>query len=171
MVEREPTTELSAFSSDGATPTPWGRARRDLQDAQLFWLSTVRPDGRPHVTPLLGLWLDDTFCFCTGSTERKAQNLAHNPQCAITTGRNVLAGLDLVVEGRATIVSSHADLGTIADAYETKYGPHFVAPDGTWAGLGDAIRRGEVLVYRVVPTTAFGFGKGGSFSQTRWDFS
>jgi general stress protein 26 len=171
MAEQEPTTELSAFSSDGATPTPWGQARRDLRDAQVFWLSTVRPDGRPHVTPLLGLWLDDTFCFCTGSTERKAKNLAQNPHCTVTTGCNVLDGLDLVVEGRATIVGEQAGLGTIADAYEAKYGRHFSAPDGTWAGLGDDIRRGEVLVYRVVPSTAFGFAKGGTFSQTRWRFS
>jgi hypothetical protein len=28
----------------------------------------------------------------------------------------------------------------------------------------------EVLVYELAPTTAFGFGKGESFSQTRWRF-
>jgi hypothetical protein len=38
-------------------------------------------------------------------------------------------------------------------------------------GLGDAIRRNEALVFRVAPTTAFGFGKGTPFSQTRWGFS
>jgi hypothetical protein len=64
----------------------------------------------------------------------------------------------------------HAELGRVADTYESKYGPHFVAPDGTWSGLGDAIRRAEVLVYRVGPEIGFGFGKGARFSQTRWSF-
>ena len=48
---------------------------------------------------------------------------------------------------------------------------HFAEPDGTWAGLGDAIRRADMLVYRVAPVTGFCFGKGTPFSQTRWGFS
>jgi hypothetical protein len=49
MAEPEPVTELSAFSSEDAIPTEWGQARRELQDAEVYWLSTVRPEGRPHV--------------------------------------------------------------------------------------------------------------------------
>jgi hypothetical protein len=75
-----------------------------------------------------------------------------------------------VIEGTAEIVTGHAALGRVASTYETKYGPHFTTPDGTWSGLGDAIRRAEVLVYRVAPETGFGFGKGARFSQTRWSF-
>ena len=73
MVEREPVTELGAFSSDGAVATEWAKALVDLQDAEVYWLSTVRPDGRPHVTPLLGVWLDGGLYFCTGPAERKAE--------------------------------------------------------------------------------------------------
>jgi nitroimidazol reductase NimA-like FMN-containing flavoprotein (pyridoxamine 5'-phosphate oxidase superfamily) len=137
----------------------------------VYWLSTVRPDGRPHVTPLLGVWLDGGLYFCTGPDERKAKNLSENLHCALTTGHNSLDGLDLVIEGTAEGLSDPAELGRIADAYESKYGPHFAAPNGTWSGLGDAIRRAEVLVYRVAPVTGFGFGKGAQFSQTRWGFS
>jgi general stress protein 26 len=144
-------------------------ARGDLRDAPVYWLSTVRPDGRPHVTPLLGIWLDGALYFCTGPTERKVKNLAQNPHCILTTGSNQLDGL-VVVEGEAAKVNDEAELRTVADTYESKYGPHFTAPEGTWFGLGDAIRGGHALVYRVVPTTAFGFGKGKQFSQTRWRF-
>ena len=66
---------------------------------------------------------------------------------------------------------SGAELGLIANAYESKYGVHFTAPEGTWFGLSDAIRRGEALVYRVAPTTILSFGKGEQFSQTRWRFA
>jgi uncharacterized pyridoxamine 5'-phosphate oxidase family protein len=172
MVEREPMTELSVFSSDGAAATGWARARGDLRDAEVYWLSTVRPDGRPHVTPLLGVWLDGAMYFCTGPTERKARNLAQNPHCILTTGRNSLDdGVDLVVEGEAVRVSDEAERRSVADTYESKYGPRFTAPEGTWFGLGDAIRRGETPLYRVAPATAFGFGKGEKYSQTRWRFT
>ena len=71
MVEREPVTDLGAFSSDGVVAAEWDKALADLQGAEVYWLSTVRPDGRPHVTPLLGVWLDDALYFCTGPAERK----------------------------------------------------------------------------------------------------
>lgn len=170
MTEPVPVTELSAFSSANATTTEWSRARDELAGAEVYWLSTVRPDGRPHVTPLLGIWLEGALYFCTGPGERKAKNLSGNSHCIITTGRNTLDGLDLVIEGTARRVSDSAELGRVANTYESKYGAHFVAPDGTWSGLGDTIRRAEVLVYHVAPETGFGFAKGEPFSQTRWRF-
>jgi len=106
--------------------------------------------------------------FCTGPNERKAKNLAQNPGCVLTTGRN---GLDLVIEGQARTVSDEVERGRVADTFESKYGPHFESPGGTWAGLGDAIRKGDALLYRVAPSIAFGFGKGSLYSQTRWSFS
>jgi nitroimidazol reductase NimA-like FMN-containing flavoprotein (pyridoxamine 5'-phosphate oxidase superfamily) len=171
MDDQEPITVLSAYSSPNAVPTEWSLARAELAAAQVYWLSTVRPDGRPHVTPLLAIWFDGALYFCTGPEERKARNLAENLHCVLTTGNNTLDGLDLVIEGTAEKSSDLAELARVADAYESKYGPHFEAPNGTWAGLGDAIRRAEALVYRVAPETGFGFGKGARFSQTRWGFS
>jgi general stress protein 26 len=170
MAEPVPVTELSAFSSPNAAPTGWSQARDELAAAEVYWLSTVRPDGRPHVTPLLGIWLEAALYFCTGPEERKAKNLSENRHCVLTTGQNTIEGLDLVIEGTAERVSDPGELGRIADTYESKYGAHFVEPDGTWSGLGDAIRRAEVLVYLVAPETGFGFGKLGRFSQTRWTF-
>jgi uncharacterized pyridoxamine 5'-phosphate oxidase family protein len=168
----EPAGELDArFSSPGASATPWPQALGRLSAAQVFWLSTVRPDGRPHVTPLLAVWQEDSLYFCTGPGERKAKNLEQNPNCVLTTGDSGLDGLDIVVEGTAAKVSDEAELRRVADTYEAKYGSDFRAPEGTWFGLGDAIRDGSALVYRVSPTTAFGFGKGKQFSQTRWRFS
>ena len=117
------------------------------------------------------MWLEGALYFCTGPEERKAKNLSENPHCVLTTGQSTLDGLDLVIEGTAESVSDLAELGRVAGTYESKYGAHFAAPDGTWSGLGDAIRRAEVLVYRVAPETGFGFGKGARFSQTRWSFS
>ncbi len=170
MTVKKPTNELdSRFSSEGASPTPWAEARGHLEKAEIFWLSTVRPDGRPHVTPLLCVWLDGALYFCTGADERKAKNLVHNAHCILTTGCNTLSqGLDLVIEGDAMRVSDDTVLQRVADLYEAKYGRdwHFDVYDGAFNGRGGNI----ALVYQVTPTTAFGFGRGESSSQTRWRF-
>jgi nitroimidazol reductase NimA-like FMN-containing flavoprotein (pyridoxamine 5'-phosphate oxidase superfamily) len=163
-----PVAELdSRFSSPDATPTEWADARVRLADAQVYWLSTVRPDGRPHVTPLISVWLDEALYFCTGPTERKAKNLARHPHCVVTTGSNALdEGLDLVLEGRAEKVTDEETLRRIADGYESKYGPdwHFDVRDGAFYGDG-----GEAYVFEVAPSKGFGFKKG-AYAQTRWRF-
>src|SRR3712207_7837758 len=76
MIDKEPTAELDLqFSSDEATPIPWAEGRERLEGAAVYWISTVRPDGRPHITPLLSVWLDGALYFCTGPDDRKAKNL------------------------------------------------------------------------------------------------
>jgi general stress protein 26 len=169
---RQPVTTLHAgFSSANAVATTWASGRLVLENAEVYWVTSVRPDGRPHVTPLLGIWLDGAMYFCTGDSERKARNLESNPHCILTTGCNNLDGLDVVVEGTVARVSDTTELQSAADAYESKYGSHFTSPDGTWFGLGDSIRQSQVVLYRLAPERVLGFAKGDPFSQTRWDFS
>ncbi|MDX6363325.1 MAG: hypothetical protein QOC85_2335 [Streptomyces sp.] len=171
MSATHPQTDLDErYGDPGASPTPWPQARERLAAAELYWLSTVRPDGRPHVTPLLGVWQDGALHFTTGAEERKALNLAVNPQVVLTTGTNTWAeGYDLVVEGEAVRVTDDARLRGLARAWEEKYGAvwHFdVRDDGAFEAGG-----GPSFVYAVAPRTAFGFGKGDPFSQTRWRFA
>ncbi len=65
----EPLTELDArFSDPGTEPTSWDAAVAALESAQLAWLTTVREDGRPHVTPLVAIWQHDAVYFATGPT-------------------------------------------------------------------------------------------------------
>lgn len=167
MSEQAPVTTLQPeYSSANATPTAWAEARSQLETAEVFWLSTVRPDGRPHVTPLIAVWIDDALHFCTGVGERKAKNLAHNTHCVLTTGCNSLhEGLDVVVEGNAVQIADAAKLRRVAAAYAAKYGWHFEVGDGVVYGDG-----GAAFVYEVRPVTAFGFHKGEPYSQTRWRF-
>ncbi|HZG05417.1 MAG TPA: pyridoxamine 5'-phosphate oxidase family protein [Streptomyces sp.] len=164
-----PVAELDPrFSAEDAAPVPWAEALAALEAAEVFWLSTVRPDGRPHVTPLLAVWLDGALHFCTGPDERKARNLARNAHCALTTGTNTLReGLDLVVEGEAVRLYDDAVLRRLADRYEDKYGPdwRFTVRDGAF----HSAEGGEAHVHRVAPAVAFGFAKG-TYGQTRWRF-
>ncbi|MGW8486457.1 pyridoxamine 5'-phosphate oxidase family protein [Streptomyces sp. NPDC055886] len=169
--EQPPATELDArYSSEGATARPWPETAAVLADAPLYWLSTVRPDGRPHVTPLIGVWSQGALHFCTGPQERKARNLAANPEVVLTTGANTLdSGFDVVVEGRADRVTDHERLTALAQEWEAKYGAdwHFDVEDGSFVQAG----AGHAQVFAVHPRTAFGFGKGEPYSQTRHRFT
>ncbi|MDG4860950.1 pyridoxamine 5'-phosphate oxidase family protein [Streptomyces sp. T-3] len=169
MPAKEPRTELDPrFSEPGATALPWSEAVALLDSAELYWISTVRPDGRPHVTPLHAVWADGALHFCTGPEERKALNLGGNPQVVLTTGTNTWnKGYDLAVEGEAVRVTDDGRLRALARAWGAKYG-------STWEyGVRDGAfqhEEGHALVFEVGPRKVLGFGKGGPFSQTRWTF-
>jgi pyridoxine/pyridoxamine 5'-phosphate oxidase len=157
------------FSSPDAVPTPWSTAREQLSTAMTYWLATVRPDGRPHVTTIAASWLDDAIHFTTSAFERKGKNLAANPKVVVTTGCNGWDGLDIVIEGEAAAVTDADRLSRLAEAFTEKYEDFFQFRfvDGRFEAAGSA--EGQ-LVFEVRPTKAFGFAKGESFSQTRWQW-
>src|ERR1044071_2657963 len=114
-----PAVELGGESSSpDARATPWVDALDVIERAEVFWLSTVRPDGRPHVTPLLAAWHGDALYFTTGAGERKARNLRTNDWCTLTTGTNVLRGLDVTIEGAARLVTAAQEREAAASAFE-----------------------------------------------------
>jgi nitroimidazol reductase NimA-like FMN-containing flavoprotein (pyridoxamine 5'-phosphate oxidase superfamily) len=171
MATTQPRTDIdSRFSSPEAAPTPWADGIKQIEEAGIFWLSTVRPDGRPHVTPLAAIWLDGAIYFCTGSSERKTLNLAKNQHVVIMTGCNLFnEGLDVVIEGDAVKTTDEATLQRFVDLLRAKYGSFFdfqVKEGGVSGGPDDDV----APVFKVVQKRAFGFARGETFSQTRWTF-
>jgi general stress protein 26 len=156
------------FGDPDTPPTPWVEALRVLETAELFWISTVRRDGRPHVTPLPAVWHEGRLHFCTGPAEQKAVNLARNPHVALTTGTNRWKdGLDLVVEGTAVRVPDDARLRTLADLWRGKY--HGDWDFGVEQGMFRHADGGSAVVFEVAPTKVLAFAKG-RFAQTRYRF-
>ena len=146
------------FSDPEAEPTPWAEVFGALEAAELYWITTVRPDGRPHVTPLIGVAADDAVYFCTGLEEQKGRNLQHNDHVALTTGNNAWAkGLDVVVEGKAVRIDDDEELRPLADAWVAKYGDEwrFDVYDGMFRHSDG----GGAAVFRVEPTKVLAFAK------------
>jgi general stress protein 26 len=146
------------FSDPEADPTPWAEVADALEKAELYWITTVRADGRPHVTPLIGVVVDGVAHFCTGLDEQKGRNLEHNDRVALTTGNNSWAsGLDVVVEGTAVRITADEALRSLAAAWEAKYGSewHFDVGDGMFRHSdGDG-----AAVFRIEPAKVLAFAK------------
>ena len=169
-----------SLAEGDANATPWSEAERRLanpQPAQTYWLATMRSDGRAHVMPLIGLWLDHAFYFITGEKTRKGKNLAGNPDCVITVNTSASPSLDIVIEGKGRRVTDGTTLQRVVDAYRSKMGwqlevrgNEVFGPNAPTAGPP------PYAVCEVKPETAFGFpGLGTDESQerhtpTRWRF-
>jgi pyridoxine/pyridoxamine 5'-phosphate oxidase len=161
----------------GSAPSPWSRALDQLpakdatgEDAapRTTWLSTVRPDGKPHATGVGALWIADRFYFTSGSKTQKSRNLARNPSCVISVA---LTDLDLVVEGTATRVTDEATVERLAKAYAAQGWPA-TARDGALTAEYSAPSAGPPPwdLYEMIPKTAFGVATKEPFGATRWRF-
>lgn len=168
MSNDSPQATLDArYSGEDVPATPWPDVTARLEKAELFWVTSIRPDGRPHVTPVVGVWLEGALYFSSGPDEQKSRNLAANRRCAVTTGCNAWnEGFDIVLHGEAVVTRDVPLLRRVAATFATKYGSFWafdVGDDGTFRHPGVA------LVYRLAPEEALGFGKS-PFSHTRYDF-
>jgi len=164
------------YGDPSAIAPPWEDIERLLINAQLYWIITVRADGRPHAVPLVGVWDDGSFAFCTGSDEQKQRNLDANPHLAVTTGSTGMngwdAGKDVVLEGTAQRVTDADALQALADAWYAKYGEdwkfevrgeEFIELSDSGDGSGGGAR-----VYRVTAAKVIVFGD--SHGQTTYRF-
>jgi nitroimidazol reductase NimA-like FMN-containing flavoprotein (pyridoxamine 5'-phosphate oxidase superfamily) len=167
-----PVTALDPrYSDPDAAAAGWDETREALETAELFWISTVRADGRPHVTPLVAVWSEGAIHFHTGAEEQKAVNLRANPHVVLTTGCNRWdQGLDVVVEGDAVQVTDADTLRRLAGAWAAKW-------DGRWrleareGGFGNpGTNDHPSLVFTVRPVKIYAHAKGDPFGATTHKF-
>jgi general stress protein 26 len=164
------TTIDQRYSDPAAAAVEWEETRRVLAAAELFWISTVRADGRPHVTPVVAAWAEEAIWFSTGATEQKFDNLRANPHVVLTTGCSQWdRGLDVVVEGDAVRVTDDAVLSRIAGAFTDKWDGRWqwTARDGCFRDLDGG---GEAMVFSVTPVKVFAHAKGDPFGATTHRF-
>jgi general stress protein 26 len=167
VTEIEPPAHLiREFSDPDATALPWSEVVGVLESSEMFWLSTVRRDGRPHVAPLPAMWLDGKLHFCTGAYEQKAKNIEANAHCVLTTGTNSYrSGVDVVVEGTVERVSDNGVLAQLAQLWLNKIDWVFEVGDGVF--LHTEAPGNAALVFAVTPAKILAFTKA-PYSQTRY---
>ncbi len=143
---------------EGTGLLPWSWAVERLEASHDYWVATTWPDGRPHVTPVWGLWLDDALWFSCGPTSAKARNLARDPRCSIATDKPAEpVVLDTVVERRPARddAARFAELSTAK--YHIEYTVDFFAANALFAAH---------------PQSAFGLEEADfTGSPTKWIFT
>jgi general stress protein 26 len=160
------------FSNPGAEATGWNETLQAIEQAELFWVTTVRSDGRPHTTPLVAVWSDGALHFSTGVGEQKEINLRNNRRVILMTGRNDWdQGLDIVVEGEAERVADRDRLERAAVVWTAKWDGrwNYVVTNTGFEHPNDPDHN-QVLVFAVRPERVLAFGKG-AFSHTSHRFA
>jgi PPOX class probable F420-dependent enzyme len=117
-----------------------------LQGNVISWLSTVRPDGRPHLVPVWFLWDGQTILIFS-KPDQKIRNLRQNP--AVVLGLDDTAtGEDVVlIEGTADLLPAGQVTPTLP-AYAAKYTSKLT--DMGWTPASMATEYTEPI--RITPT-------------------
>jgi phage terminase large subunit-like protein len=100
---------------------PWSHVAERMAAAMHYWICTVDPEGRPHATPVDGLWLDDALYFGGSTQTRRHRNLIAN------------AAVCVHLESASDVVILHGDArelrrpdatlaARLAEASRQKYG-------------------------------------------------
>lgn len=168
-METTPTADRPAFPEGYGIPESseglltWDQVEPRLREARHYWISSVRPDGRPHSVPRWGVWLDGRFWYDGAPTTRHTRNVEKNPAVTLT----LESGTEVVIvegESRATRADPQG-LGTrLAEAFEKYRDAGYSPTPDSWSGPdGGGLRviaPMRVLAWFAFPTdcTRFTFG-------------
>src|SRR5262245_6616924 len=143
----------------GLPPVPWERAlealeRGDQKGNETSFLTTIRPDGRPHVVGVGAVWDGGKVYFVSGPGTRKSRNVAEHPGGVMAMS---LEGIDLIIEGDAGRVTDDETLQRLAKRYADGGWPATVE-DGAFTYEYSAPSAGPPpwYLYAITPTTVYG---------------
>ena len=137
---------------------PWTWAVERLERAHDYWVATSWPDGRPHVMPVWGAWVDGAVWFSCSRGSRKARNLLRDARCSVTTDD---ASEPVVIDGTAELVDVRDTIERLTGIWNAKYETD--TPVEFFAAPANAC-------FRVVPARVIGMTESNfNGSPTRWD--
>lgn len=139
---------------------PWSKIDHWLRAFRSIWVSTTRPDGRPHAVPVWFIWDGRSLYFISGRRLQKSRNLARQPWIVVHTGD----GDDVIIlEGMAEVVTDRSELARVDSAYRAKY----VDPG---SGAQATIFEPEADLYRVSVEHIMAWEYGTVANRTDWVF-
>jgi general stress protein 26 len=139
---------------------PWNKVDNWLRAFRSIWVSTTRPDGRPHAVPVWYVWDNNAVYFISARHLQKSKNLAKQPWIIVHAGD----GDDVIIlEGPVEIVDSRIELERIDALYRAKY----VDPG---SGAQATIFEPDVDLYRVNVKHIMAWEYGTVANRTDWKF-
>ncbi len=164
---RQPASDYVRFPSEYGDPAAapqrdWAEIEKLLEAAPNYWLASIGPDGRPHVRPVDGVWVEGTLCFGGSPETRWVRNLRANPAASINLGSEAEA---IILEGTVEEVAdpAHPLARASTDASFAKYPQYYPA--------GRLPAEPAVPVWCFRPSRAFAWTlEGFPRAATRWTF-
>ena len=119
--------------------------------ANCSWLSTVRPDGRPHSAPVWHIWTGSRAYLVTKSTAVKVNNIRHYTGVVLTHPDPHKA---IIIEGQAHIVQGKTNL--LRPLFKAKY-DWDIATDEDYN-----------TIIEITPQKLLAWGEEGAGHRKRW---
>jgi PPOX class probable F420-dependent enzyme len=140
---------------------PWHKVDLPLRATRSIWISTTRPDGRPHAMPVWFWWDGRNIWVTTQRSSQKGMNLARHPWAVLHAGD----GDDVIIlEGPAQEVTEPVELERANQAWQEKYVDPYTGARATIPAEGDAVYR-----VRVRHVMAWEYGVVGTRTDWRLD--
>ena len=99
------------------------KMRARLEQAEYAFLTTLRPDGRPHSVPICFWYETDSSLIFSLPDSVKVQNIRKNPNvCLAIESFGFADYFSLVIEGQAELVDEPSNW-LHYPAYDAKYAP------------------------------------------------
>jgi Pyridoxamine 5'-phosphate oxidase len=155
----EPIAEMIDLPEGYGTSTTtmdWAAVQARLEEAPRYWLVTTRRDGRAHVVPVDGLWLDGAWWYGGSPDTLHQRNLEHDRRVVVHLEDTMAA---VILEGSIERVAPSPELtDRLMAASRAKYG--YTPPPNAYAEGAWALRPEQVRAWSAFPTdvTRFRFG-------------
>lgn len=166
------TATVIATDAAGAAPIGWDETVRLFAAERWYWVATTSDENRPHLRPVLAVWVGERIYSTTNPAARKGRDLASRPSAALAARA---PDVDIVIEGTVGWIDDQQQLRRVGDAYQDKYGwPVTVTADNAFDAPYGAPTAGHppYRVYELTPDVAYAFGTGSNLGErsTRYHF-
>jgi PPOX class probable F420-dependent enzyme len=128
------------------------RVQRFLETEPVIWLSSIRPDGAPHLVPTWFVWDGETIVIRSKPHARKVRNLRHDARAMLALG-DADDDFDVGLLEATARVDDDAEDRDLPAAFLAKYGRRIAA-----LGLTpDAFAETYSATIRLTPARALGW--------------
>lgn len=116
------------YADNPVSYVDWEWVAEQLTESKNYWVCSVRPDGRPHVVPRWGAYIDSKFYYDGSPETLHARNIMENPNVSLHLENGSQA---VILEG----TSEPADKPTpefakrLAEAISRKYADQGYSPE------------------------------------------
>ena len=123
----------------------WAVVEEKFAGAEVYWLASTRPDGRPHVVPRDGTWLEGGLYYGGSPQTVHNRNITNNPEVVahIGDGQEVI-----IVEGAVEIEKPTKEFAErLAEASFAKYPQYGRNPPTLYMGGVSVLRPRRVIAW------------------------